>query len=649
MKINNDIKNIIFKNSIVYMLSSILFLELILRINVFKNISFAFIYPFLFAITTACMIGVLCKLSKKKFNIIVMSAFLFLLGLYFCIQILYFDFFKVFLTIYSIGNGGQVAEFYKDILQLIIRNGHWIIFCFIPFLFFVSYARKHIHMKKMDYRMVLSYLTISLLSFLIGYAILYLPTQALNTPLDIYKEAIINQTTVDQFGLMNAMRLDIQSYLFGRRNEIIEEPVIQKPVTEEVEETKYDSQTMNIDFDKLIAETNDPTLKNMHSYFKNITPTSKNKYTGMFKDYNVILMTCEGFSPYAIHKDVTPTLYKLANEGFVFKNFYTPLWNVSTSDGEYVAMQGLIPKSGTWSFRDSADNDLPFTLGKQYQKLGYTTKAYHDHSYKYYGRNLSHPNLGYDYKGVGNGLKIKKQWPESDLEMMQETVDDYIHTEKFHTYYMTVSGHTNYTFNGNSMAAKNKILVDNLKYSDLSKGYLATQIELDKSLEYLIQCLEETGKADKTVIVMSADHYPYGLPKKNYDELAGHELEEDFEIQKNSLIIWSASMKEPIIVDKVGSSLDILPTISNLLGLEYDSRLLIGTDLLSNSSPLVIFENKSFITDKVSYNSKSQETKWLQGTSEDDEYLKGINTIVKQKFDYSKKILDYNYYKKVLK
>ncbi|MEG0451524.1 MAG: LTA synthase family protein [Coprobacillus sp.] len=642
MKINDSVKKLTLKNPIFYIFGSILFLELVLRIAVFQSIHFSFFYNFIFAMTSACIIGLLIRLTKKNINIIILSFFLFLLSLYFCSQILYFDFFKTFLTIYSISNGGQVAEFYKDIFQLILNNIHWIILCFIPFIFFISYGRKHVHMKKVHYRIILSYLGLSIVSFIIGYGMLYIPTKALNTPLDIYKEAIINETTVDQLGMMTAMRLDIQSFLFGRSDEIIDESVIEEP-----KEIKYDAQTMNIDFDKLIAETNDTTLKNMHTYFKNVTPTSKNKYTGMFKDYNVILMTCEGFSPYAINKEVTPTLYKLANEGFVFKDFYTPLWNVSTSDGEYVAMQGLIPKSGTWSFRDSATNSLPFTLGKQYQKLGYTTKAYHDHSYRYYDRHLSHPNLGYDYKGVGNGLKIKKQWPESDLEMMQVTIDDYINSDKFHTYYMTVSGHTNYTFVGNSMAAKNKNLVENLEYSDLSKGYLASQIELDKAMEYLIKRLEEAGKADKTLIVMSADHYPYGLPKKNYDELAGHELESNFEIEKNSLIMWSASMKEPIIVDKLGSSLDILPTVSNLLGLEYDSRLLMGTDLLSDSSPLVIFENKSFITDKVKYNAKTQDVEWLNGTIEDNEYLKKINTTVKQKIDYSKKILDYNYYKKV--
>lgn len=637
MKIN---KKYIY-NSFLYMISTILYLELLIRLSVFKSMSLSFCYTLCFSISLAIIIHFLTRLLKQSLNKIVYGVFLCLLCLYFTSQILYYDYFRVFLTIYSIGNGGQVTEFWQDILNLMIYNIFWIILCFLPFIGYILLFRKHIILRRLNDKKIFVHACLSILCFFMGYALLYIPSSALNTPLDIYKETTMNEMTVHQLGMMSALRFDIQSLILGRSDAIAKEEIVEeKPVEKEI---VYDPQIIDIDFDKLISDTKNKTIKNMHEYFSNINPTMKNKYTGMFKDYNVILLTAEGFSPYAIDKELTPTLYKLYHEGFQFKDFYTPLWTVSTSDGEYVAMQGLIPKGGTWSFRDSSDNALPFTLGRQYEKLGYTTKAYHNHSYTYYGRDQSHPNLGYDYKGVGNGLKIKKQWPESDLEMMEKTVDDYIHDEHFHAYYMTVSGHTNYTWIGNSMATKNKEYVQHLDYSELAKGYLATQIELDRALEYLIQRLEEAGIADKTVIALSADHYPYGLPEKNYNELAGHKLEKNFEIYKNSFLLWSGSMKESISVNKVGSSLDILPTLSNLLGLKYDSRLLIGTDLLSDSDPLVIFENRSFITDKVMYNSRTQEITWLNGETEDREYLKKMNMIVKQKIKYSQDILDYNY------
>ncbi|HBT65484.1 MAG TPA: sulfatase, partial [Ruminococcaceae bacterium] len=181
---------------------------------------------------------------------------------------------------------------------------------------------------------------------------------------------------------------------------------------------------------------------------------------------------------------------------------------------------------------------------------------------------------------------------------------------KFHVYYMTVSGHLNYTFTGNYIAYKNKELVDHLPNSDAAKAYLACNIELDRALELLIQRLEAAGVAENTVIAMSADHYPYGLTNRQISELAGHEVEENFELYKSSFILWKKGMK-PVTIEKPCSSLDIIPTLSNLFGLEFDSRLLMGRDILSDAPPLVIFSNRSWITDKARYNAPKNKTENL--------------------------------------
>lgn len=256
--------------------------------------------------------------------------------------------------------------------------------------------------------------------------------------------------------------------------------------------------------------------------------------------------------------------------------------------------------------------------------------------------------MGYDYKGVGNGLEVRKTWPESDVEMMELTIPTYINKERFHTYYMSVSGHVPYTFSGNFQADKHKSEVQNLDLPDECKAYLACNIEFDRAMKYLLQKLDEAGKLDNTVIVISADHYPYGLSKKGIDALAGHTVEENFELYKSSLIIWKKGLPTKII-DQPTSSLDIIPTISNLFGLEYDSRLLMGRDILSDSDPLVIFSNRSWITDKALYNSKTGEVKDLTSKAVTDEYVRGIKKLVSDKFEYSAKILDNDYYGKILK
>ena len=62
--------------------------------------------------------------------------------------------------------------------------------------------------------------------------------------------------------------------------------------------------------------------------------------------------------------------------------------------------------------------------------------------------------MGYTFKAADSGLAMKIDWPSSDLEMMEASVDDYINSgEPFHAYYMTFSGHYQYNWD-NAMSAK---------------------------------------------------------------------------------------------------------------------------------------------------------------------------------------------------
>ena len=220
-------------------------------------------------------------------------------------------------------------------------------------------------------------------------------------------------------------------------------------------------------------------------YIAGLEPTKTNEYTGMFKDCNLIYITAEGFSTYAVNADLTPTLYKLANSGFVFTNYYVPLWQTSTSDGEYVNLTGLIP-DGQFSMKKSAENNMAYALPAFFQEEGCVNMAYHNNTLSYYDRHLSHPNLGYDFKASKLGdleeaewgdkifyMENPGRWPSSDLEMFQYTIPEYIQAQRFNVYYMTVSGHMYYSFTGNSMSKKNQEAVAHLDMSENARAYIA--------------------------------------------------------------------------------------------------------------------------------------------------------------------------------
>lgn len=378
-----------------------------------------------------------------------------------------------------------------------------------------------------------------------------------------------------------------------------------------------------IDFARLLEEADTKETAWLAEYMQELKPTERNEFTGIFKDYNLIYLTAEGFSTYAVREDLTPTLYRLINSGFVFTNFYDPLWQTSTSDGEYINCTGLIP-DGQFSMRKSAENDMAFSLPHYFDKEGTGSYAYHNNSLSYYDRHRTHPNLGYDFKAAKLGNLAEEQWgdkifpmenpdswPASDLEMMQGTVSEYLDLDRFNVYYMTVSGHMNYNFSGNAMSAKNKEAVAHLDMSENARAYIACHIELDKALEYLLEELEAAGKLENTVICMAADHYPYAMSKAEYEELAGKSLSKNLDVYRNSLILWNAGMEDaPVVVEKVCGSMDIIPTLLNLFGFDYDSRLYAGRDIFSEEEGMVIFNDRSFVTDTVFYNRKAKTTVW---------------------------------------
>ena len=495
-------------------------------------------------------------------------------------------------------------------------------------------------------------------------------------------------TSIPQFGLVTSLRLELEYAVFGTPEAPL--PVIDPGALEsgsadpsadpsapdsDAPETntpkEYGYNVLDIDFDALAAGAADDTVKALHQYFGGLTPSQENEYTGMFEGKNLILITAEAFSPYCISEELTPTLYKLTHEGFVFNNYYQPNWTQSTSGGEFAVMTGLIPNwfGSQTAFTASATKDMPISLAKQFSQLGYNVPAWHNNVYTYYNRDKTHPNLGYDYQGIGNGLVLATdQWPNSDLEMMQSTVDSYVsdyveNGTPFHAYYMTVSGHCNYNWAGNAMCKKHRAEAEAAypNASETVQAYIACNLELEAAMTYLVDQLEEAGIADDTLIVLTADHYPYQMAAGEvdyYNELRGvTDTERDTSRFRNTLIMWSAAIEEPIEVDTPCSSIDIVPTICNLFGLDYDSRLYSGRDIFatnydpsqaSTCMPLVIFANTGFgnswITAAGTYEASTGIFTPNEGITVNDSYVSTVSRLVQAKYTYAKQIIQQDYY-----
>lgn len=629
----------------------IVYLELIYRIFIVGNFfSLNTLSVILFSMTWMAITALIVGLFNEKVNRIISYFILFFYTLITLAQIVYYNFYDSIFSFFSLTTGtGQVMQFWQMILEVIARIWYVFALTLVPLILYYIFNKKIFKFNKLRLKDILLNLVLLVFSLtMILVEVTYDNKGVYSLNRLIYKTHA-PMLTINKTGLWSMQIIDLYRYIFGFEEEVEVSTVEEAPEEVELEKEK-EYNKIDIDFESLIEKESNSTVKNMHKYFSSVVPSEKNKYTGLFKDKNLIFITAEAFDTIAIDKDITPTLYKMANNSYIFTNYYQPLYPVSTSDGEYMNLISLIPKEGVWSFYKSSKISMPMGFGTMFKNEGYTSYGFHNHTYKYYDRHLSHPNIGLSYIGCGNGLEKKmncKRWPNSDYEMIEATTDYYLNDEKpFATYYMTVSGHLNYNFYGNSMSARNKKKVKNLKYSDAIKAYYAAQIELDKAMELLLKKLEEKGVLDDTLIIMGPDHYPYGLTQKQMNEVSNIDRSDKFENYHTTLIMYNPSI-EKTVIDKTISGLDLLPTIYNLYGIEFDSRLLMGRDIFSDSEHIVILSDRSWLTEAGRYNSVTR--KFTKTTEEeiDDDYIDRINSIVNNRFSMSALILDNNYYKKV--
>jgi len=589
----------------------------------------------IYSLFSSFIMTILMTVGSEKTNKIFSYIIYFVLCFWFALEAIFKSFLQTFFSLDCFKLSDQAMGFAGETIKVIVGNIHYLILFFLPFILLIIFRKKIDLNIKENKKYLYSYIILIPLSFL-SYR-LYINSTKDNKDIslyDLYYNTNNIPLSIQKMGVLSSTGLDIYRNIFGFEDKVIEVNYEE----ENNDEDLFVYEKNNLDLDLSSNKLN----KDIKEYIDNNPGTSKNKYTGMFENKNLIFVVAESFSEIGIDKDRTPTLYKLTHNGFIFNNFYVPYY-LSTIGGEFQSLTGLYPNYSTLTKWKSGENSFPYGLANTFKEKGYNTYAYHAHDGYFQNRYKYLKALGFDnFKACNMGLNINcNMWPESDIEMIKATTNDYINSDKpFMTYYMTVSGHLDYTKEGNSIVSKNWDLVKNLDYSDKAKSYLATQIELDRAMESLLKELENKGILEDTVIVLLADHYPYGLSLEEINELSSYKRDELFEINHNALIIYNSSMKN-ISITKVGMPIDVLPTIYNLFDIKYDSRLFAGSDLLSNNEGMVILDNLSWITDKGKYNS-------LNGKYSgdiDSDYINNINNIIQNKIIFSRNMITYDGYR----
>lgn len=608
------------------------------------NISFdtSIISLICYVLFISLILSLLLQLLFKPLANILTFTISVLFGVYYAASIIIKKVFNISLsyTVLSLYKNITDAAFMSETINTISNNILIIILVFIPVLIsliIIRFNKTQFKLKNISFNFLLVF--VLYLSFLIS-------INFSDDLFNLYFKKHNNDKNIQNFGVVSSLVMDIRKNLTNFE-EIIDDNINNPNEIETIEEIDYLPRITNLN----TVQTDNSVLNNMHNFFQNEEYTYTNEYTGLYKDKNLIYIMAESFDGYFVSEDLTPTLYKMIHSGFDFSNYYSPT-NLSTIGGEFSLLTGLLPDLQCLNWQWIQDNDgyintFPYGLANLFKERNYNTYAYHNYDYSFQSRYKYLSSLGFDnFEACFNGLEEKiacNIFPASDDEMIKATYQDYINDEKFMVYYATVSGHGSWTFSDNDMSIKNKDLVEDLDYNENVKAYIAANLELEKAMTSLLEILAENGRLEDTVIILAADHHPYFLSDDDMENMAGKDLDK-FSLYKSNLIIYNPET-EHTLIDKPCNTIDVFPTMLNLFDFDYDSRIIIGKDILdSKTSGLVIFADYSWLTSKGAFDAENSA---FNGT-ESQEYLNYYNNLVYNRYLMSRNILIKDYYKLVL-
>ena len=355
-----------------------------------------------------------------------------------------------------------------------------------------------------------------------------------------------------------------------------------------------------------------------------------NAYTGLLAGKNVIMVQLEAIDTWMLQEDYMPNLAKLKAEGLSFTNHYTPAYiTAGTFNTEFMANTGLIPATGGISTSVYANNAYPYSMANLFRAAGYTAQSFHNSEGTVYDRGAVHPNLGYEAYHSGSDMAME------DYQMDRYLIngfDTMTSGDPFYSFVITYSGHGPYgdespIYQANAQAAQAMA-----QRTDGNYVYaVAGAMETDRFVGELVDKLEEKGLLEDTVLIFYADHYNYYMMDDGLNmEIKG--VNNMNMLQHTDFFLWSADL-EPTQIDKVTSTLDVLPTVANLFGLDTSGAFLAGHDALGEPGGYVFFADGSWYDGTTYWSSKN-------GGAGDETRSAEINRIT----TLSNRVLAGNYY-----
>lgn len=300
---------------------------------------------------------------------------------------------------------------------------------------------------------------------------------------------------------------------------------------------------------------------------------------------NVIVVILESFASYKSSLSnnplrSTPNIERLANEGYFFKNFFTPSTGTARSVWTFVTGLPDIEKNKT-----SSRNPL---IVDQHTIIN----AFDEHKKLYFlGGSASWANIRGLLSSNIPDLELFEEgsydspdvdvWGISDLSLFREANDVLKNTqEPFFAIIQTSGNHRPYTIpddnEGFDIWTEEDLPVEVTNYGFQSLEELNSFRFMDHSLGHFIKIAQQQEYFDNTLFVFFGDH---GIHAPTGKHIPAYEAQLNLQGLRVPLVFYSKSLiNDPKVFDTIASEVDVMPTIASLTKTSYLNTTL-GRDL----------------------------------------------------------------------
>ena len=336
-----------------------------------------------------------------------------------------------------------------------------------------------------------------------------------------------------------------------------------------------------------------------------------NEYTGLLKGYNVVTIMIETGASIMVNETLTPNLYNMMDKGIDFTNNYC---KNKTNVSEYIGIVGTYPTSG---IKPKQPNAVPFSIPNLLDD-SYRTMYFHDVGTQrdIYSRKTFIPTLGFEETYLHDELLPGvDEWTwNGDYTLDSITVESVLDiilqdtSSPFYAFYTSLSMHGPYTYPKNASLLRSKYY-SQLKEAESNnnwvnplkddtngnarciENYMMAVMDFDIALGKMIDTFKEKGLYDNTLFVLYGDHDVYynGFDKIPLSfNLFGVDNLQEVSLYNTVMLFYNEKLNETYLnkkgnttINKFNSINNIVPTVLDLLDVDYNANIYIGDSIFA--------------------------------------------------------------------